>query len=91
MINNVETSAVKQMEQAARNGTSETLFQLGLIYSLGRNVKRDLIAAHKWFNLAASRGNCDARTYRREIASELSQDEVAAAQRLARDWLQTVH
>lgn len=91
MSNTIEATAVEQMERAARKGTPETMFQLGLMYSLGRDVERDLVAAHKWFNLAALRGNCDARTYRREIAEELSTDEVAVAQRLARDWLKTVH
>ncbi len=79
------------MEQQAKNGAAEALLQLGLMYSLGRDVKRDLVMAHKWFNLAAMRGNECARTYRIEIASELDHDEIAAAQRLARDWLMTVH
>ena len=55
------------------------------------DAARDLVMAHKWFNLAAMRGNECARTYRIEIASELDHDEIAAAQRLARDWLMTVH
>jgi TPR repeat protein len=86
-----ELNGTLVMEQEARNGASNALLELGLMYSLGRDVERDLVMAHKWFNLAALRGNKCARTYRIEIASELSIDEVAVAQRLARDWLMTVH
>ena len=38
---------------------------------------------------AAARGNEDARNHRIELAREMSTDQVAEAQRLAREWLQT--
>jgi uncharacterized protein len=50
-------------------------------------VPADLVAAHKWFNLAASRGNAEAIRLRREIAAQMSDAEIAAAQRAARAWL----
>ena len=71
--------------------TSGALLQLGIMYSLGREVDRDLIAAHKWFNLAALRGNECAKQYRRDISSEMSAEEIAQAQRDARQWLYTLH
>jgi hypothetical protein len=46
----------------------------------------DLVAAHKWFNLAAMQGDRVAVRLRREIAAEMSPSEIAAAQRAARDW-----
>ncbi|ODN69474.1 hypothetical protein A6302_03200 [Methylobrevis pamukkalensis] len=42
------------------------------------------------FNLAAFRGNREAATYRREISAEMSADQIADAQRAAREWL-SVH
>jgi TPR repeat protein len=60
---------------------------LGMMYSVGRDVPIDLISAHKWFNLAAVRGNREAIRLRREIADQMSDAEIAAAQRAARDWL----
>ena len=39
----------------------DVLFELGMMYSVGRDVPVDLVTAHKWFNLAAVRGNADAR------------------------------
>ena len=65
----------------------DVLFELGMMYSIGREMPIDLVSAHKWFNLAAVRGNADAIRLRREIASQMSDVEVAAAQRAARDWL----
>jgi TPR repeat protein len=66
---------------------SDMLFELGLMYSVGRDVPVDLVSAHKWFNLAAMKGNNEAIRLRREIASQMADAEIAAAQRAARDWL----
>ena len=66
---------------------SDMLFELGMMYSVGRDAPIDLVAAHKWFNLAAMNGNIDAIRLRREIASQMSDVEIATAQRAARDWL----
>ncbi len=66
----------------------DMFFELGMMYSVGREVPVDLIAAHKWFNLAAMKGNAEAIRLRREIASQMSDRDIAVAQRAARDWLQ---
>jgi uncharacterized protein len=65
----------------------DRLFVLGMMYSAGRSVPVDLVSAHKWFNLAALRGNQEAVRLRREIAEQMSEDEIAQAQRAARTWL----
>ncbi|HXF54245.1 MAG TPA: hypothetical protein VNK52_09000 [Hyphomicrobiaceae bacterium] len=75
------------VEYAAASGTPDALFELGLMYCAGRDVELDLVTAHKWFNLAALRGNEEAKRYRLEIAQEMSRPEIARAQRLAREWL----
>jgi TPR repeat protein len=74
---------------AAREGRVEALYNLGLLYSTGQGVKADLVEAHKWFNLAAMRGNEDARACRASLAQEMRPEEIAEAQRQARQWLQT--
>lgn len=71
--------------EATTNG--DVLFDLGMIYSSGRGGSVDLIAAHKWFNLAALRGRVDAIAMRREVACLMSDVEIAAAQREARTWM----
>jgi uncharacterized protein len=67
----------------------ETLFHLGLRYCTGHEVTRDLVEAHKWFNLAAMGGDPRALKYRREISHEMSPAEIAEAQRQARTWLKS--
>jgi uncharacterized protein len=66
---------------------ADTFYQLGMMYSIGRSVPIDYVTAHKWFNLAAMRGNEYASRLRREIADQMSEAEISAAQRAARAWL----
>lgn len=75
------------IEYAAQGGAPDALFQLGLMYCAGRDVQMDFVQAHKWFNLAALRGNDEAKRYRLEIAREMSKRDVSRAQKLAREWL----
>ncbi len=79
------SSAEMMVEGAAATG--DILFQLGVMYSTGRSVPLDYVAAHKWFNLAALRGSSDAARHRKELAAEMSSVEIATAQREAREWL----
>lgn len=68
---------------------ADSLFALGMIHAAGCNGEPDLVAAHKWFNLAALRGRADAVAQRREIAALMSDVEIALAQRQARAWITT--
>jgi TPR repeat protein len=72
-----------------QNMSGDVFFHLGITYSVGRGVTPDMIAAHKWFNLAAARGNREAARHRQEIAGEMSSAQIAEAQRQAREWLST--
>ena len=65
----------------------DTLFERGLYWASGRSGVVDLVAAHKWFNLAALKGRVDAILLRREIADMMSDEEIALAQRDARAWM----
>ncbi len=87
----LEFAARDMFEVAAQGGGADALYQLGLMYCSGREVDVDLVAAHKWFNLAAMRGNEDAKRNRVELASEMTKAQIAAAQRAAREWLKTRH
>ena len=69
---------------------ADDLFELGITFSTGEGVTADLVAAHKWFNLAALRGNDEAAWHRQELALEMTPAEIAQAQRSAREWL-TAH
>jgi len=66
----------------------DALFRLGLMYSTGQGgCPMDRVSAHMIFNLAAMKGSLEARIYRRELSSEMEQDDIAEAQRAARRWI----
>ena len=70
-----------------KDAPPEELYRIGLIYSEGMDVAVDLVAAHKWFNLAATRGHREAKLCRQEMAEMMSQDDVSKAQKAAREWM----
>ena len=69
---------------------SDVLFERGMYWASGRSGVVNLVAAHKWFNLAALKGRTDAISLRREVAEMMSDAEIATAQREARAWM-TAH
>ena len=71
-------------------GNADVLYELGILYSTGRNADLDLVTAHKWFNIAAAKGNHTARDRRAEVALQMSHAELASAQKAAREWM-TLH
>lgn len=74
-------------EYSAAATTSDAMYHLGLAYCAGRDVPFDLVTAHKWLNLAALRGNLDAKIRRMEVSADMTKTEIAEAQRQAREWL----
>jgi uncharacterized protein len=83
----VDTSTAAPVEVSA---VPDILFEQGLYWASGRCGVVDLVAAHKWFNLAAIKGRSDAARLRREVAELMSEAEIALAQREARAWM-TAH
>ena len=73
----------------AATAIQDVLFERGLYWASGRSGVVNLIAAHKWFNLAALKGRADAIAMRREVAEQMSEIEISAAQREARAWMTT--
>jgi len=82
------TTRIKSWLTQAESGRVEAQYQLGLILSTGKGgTPVDYVTAHKWLNLAAMRGSADAKRLRVELAHDMSQEEIAEAQRLAREWI----
>ena len=68
--------------------SGDELFRLGVMYSTGQGgAPYDRVSAHMLFNLAAMKGSEEARLYRRELSHEMEREEVADAQKAARQWL----
>ncbi len=82
-LNTAETGTMGAGAQA------DILFNMGLMYATGRDCDADLVAAHKWFNIAAIKGSDRAAEMRAELASSMSKMEIAAALRAAREWMTT--
>jgi hypothetical protein len=74
----------------AETAIQDVLFERGLYWASGRSGVVNLVAAHKWFNLAALKGRADAIALRREVAEQMSEGEIAAALGEARAWM-TAH
>ncbi len=83
----IDVDALSQYETDAKRGRADALYNLGLAYSTGQGVSVDYIAAHKWFNLAAMKGSEIAKSWRAQISREMDSNQIAEAQRLAREWL----
>jgi TPR repeat protein len=81
-------AAVVMLPLPTAESTGDELFRMGLLYSTGQGgAPLDYVSAHMLFNLAAMRGSIEAKTYRKELSQEMASDEVAEAQRQAREWL----
>lgn len=83
----MDPEAHEALEAARSTHSADAYYSLGLLFSTGQGVEMDYVQAHKWFNLAAMKGKSEAREWRAELAREMSEIEIAAAQREAREWL----
>ena len=78
--------AEKWLRKAAEQGNATAQTLLGNIYGAGQGVPQGLVLAHMWFNLAAAQGNDDAKAARDIVAKRMTPEQLAEAQRLAREW-----
>ncbi|RLP25335.1 sel1 repeat family protein [Mesorhizobium sp. YM1C-6-2] len=69
---------------------ADILFELGMMYATGRDCDTDIVAAHKWFNIAAIKGSVRAAELRSELSATMSKADIAKALREAREWM-TMH
>jgi uncharacterized protein len=86
-MNSTEFSA-SSLPLPAPDMTGDDLFRLGMMYSTGQGgAPVDLISAHMMFNLAAMRGSIEASVYRKELSREMPREDIAEAQKAARQWI----
>lgn len=78
--------------RAAEYGFLGAMLNLGDRYAEGRTVPQDYVQAHKWFNLAGSAAASEkalrdrAIRARQRVAAAMTPEQIAEAQRLAREW-----
>jgi TPR repeat protein len=70
---------------AAQQGYAPAQNNLGLMYEKGRGVVQDYVKAHSWFNLGAAKGYAEAAKNRDIVAKRMTPQQIADAQKLARD------
>jgi TPR repeat protein len=59
------------------------------MYASGNGVPEDLVSAHMWFNLSAAQGNETAQSNGERIEQYMTREQIAEAQRLSREWIET--
>ena len=79
--------ALSQWTAAASSGDRRAIQALGRLYMRGVGVLQDYVEAHKWLNIAASRGEVAAAVARDTLAGKMTPEQVDTAQQRAREWI----
>jgi len=78
--------AIKWWHKAADHGNNFAQFHLGAAYLSGHGVPEDYILAYMWTILAIRNGHERAQINRASLTKLLTPDQIAEAQKLAREW-----
>ena len=85
-----DAEAVRWYRLAADQGHVSAQYNLGVMYANGEGVPQDDVEAHMWTNLAAAQSSGELRDHwvknRDIIAAKMTTEQVAEAQRRAREW-----
>lgn len=73
--------------RAAQAGDAKSQRDLGLQYDRGEGVLQDFVQARLWLGLAAGNGDTEAAAELERLANKLTSNQVAAAERLAKERL----
>ncbi|MCG3776408.1 MAG: Secretory immunoglobulin A-binding protein EsiB [Nitrospira sp.] len=85
-----DAQAAAWYRKAAEQGFAGAQHNLGLMYAEGQGVQEDYVEGYKWLNLAASRASSEKKRYAETldvVAKTMTPAQLAAAQKLAREWL----
>jgi TPR repeat protein len=74
------SEAARWFERSASLGYVDAQFNLAVLYERGDGVPQNLLDAYKWYAIAARSGDAVAGTRADAIATQISADELAAAQ-----------
>ena len=79
-------TALKEFRPLADQGDPLAQATLGLMYAEGQGVPQDYVLAHMWMNLAVAKGVQEAVKGRDLLEKNMTTDQIAEAQRLAKEW-----
>ena len=78
--------ALIEWRAAAEAGDRRAMLALGRLFVKGLGTPQNYIEAHKWFNLAASRGEIAAIAERDALEKKMTSANLAEAQKRASNW-----
>ena len=83
--------AISWFRKAADRGEADAQIELGILLSPGHGKSTDIVEAHTWLNLAASRWKDEAKRLqagrlRDELEKAMTDDQRAQAYRRATEW-----
>jgi len=81
-------TAFEKFMPLAEQGDATAQSNLGLMYFKGTGVPQNYIEAHKWYNIAGANGEDSGRKNRDIIEKRMTPEQVAEAQRLAKEWME---
>lgn len=80
------SEAARWFQRSASLGYVDAQFNLAVLYERGDGVPQSLLDAYKWYTIAAASGDAVAKTRADAIATQISPDELAAAQKAVVDF-----
>jgi localization factor PodJL len=79
-------SAALWFRKAADRGITDSQYNLAILYARGSGEPQNYVEAYKWFALAAKAGDVEAATKRDDIAAQLDEETLAAADLVVKNW-----
>ena len=78
--------AVYYLRRAANQGNDLAQRRLGQMHERGEGVQQDSIKAYMWYSLGAAKGGEAGARLRDALAKKMDPEQIAEAQKLAREW-----
>ncbi len=86
-----DKEAIRLYHLAANKGSTNAQDNLGKLYYFGDMVPQDYVLAHMWFNISSSKASksvvFDPSEWRRKVQKLMTPNQIAEAQKLAREWV----
>ena len=79
-------TAALWFRKAADRGIADSQYNLAILYARGSGEPQNNAEAYKWFALAAKQGDVEAANKRDEIAAQLDEATLAAADLVVKTW-----
>jgi localization factor PodJL len=79
-------AAALWFRKAADRGITDSQYNLAILYARGRGEPQNYAEAYKWFALAAKQGDVEAANKRDDIAAQLDEATLSAADLAVRSW-----